>query len=101
GPGALTLLFHIFVVVVGVLILSGAVNTSMFGANGVLNRVAEDHILRPWFRKPHKKFGTSFRLINLITVLQLGTILWSRGDVILLSDAYAFGVVWSFFLKAL
>src|SRR6185503_16609365 len=100
GPGILTLLFHVFVVVVGVLILSGAVNTSMIGANGVLNRVAEDHILTPWFRRPHKKFGTSFRLINLITVLQVVTIVWSRGDVKLLGEAYAFGVVWSFFLKA-
>src|SRR5207244_1060319 len=80
---------------------SGAVNTSIIGANGVLNRVAEDHILTPWFRKPHKKFGTSYRLINLITLLQVVTTVWSRGDVILLSEAYAFGVVWSFFLKAL
>ena len=101
GPQLLRLAFHIFVVVVGVLILSGAVNTSMIGANGVLNRVAEDHVLTPWFRKPHRKFGTSYRLINLIALLQLATILWSRGDVILLGEAYAFGVVWSFFLKAL
>jgi amino acid transporter len=101
GPQLLTLAFHVFVVVVGVLLLSGAVNTSMIGANGVLNRVAEDHILTPWFRKPHTKFGTSYRLINLIAVLQVGTIVWSRGDVILLAEAYAFGVVWSFFLKSL
>jgi len=101
GPHLLQLGFHIFVVVVGVLILSGAVNTSMIGANGILNRVAEDHVLTPWFRKPHKRFGTSHRLINLITSLQLATILASRGDVILLGEAYAFGVVWSFFLKAL
>jgi amino acid transporter len=101
GPQLLRLAFHIFVVVVGVLILSGAVQHSMIGANGVLNRVAEDHVLTPWFRKPHRKYGTSYRLINMITLLQLGTILWSRGDVILLGEAYAFGVVWSFFLKAL
>jgi amino acid transporter len=101
GPPLLTLGFHIFVAVVGVLLLSGAVNTSMIGANGVLNRVAEDHILTPWFKRPHKRFGTSYRLINLITVLQVGTIVWSRGNVILLAEAYAFGVVWSFFLKAL
>ncbi len=101
GPELLTFGFHIFVVVVGVLLLSGAVNTSMIGANGVLNRVAEDHVLTPWFRKPHRKFGTSYRLIYLITALQLATIIWSRGDVILLGEAYAFGVVWSFFLKAL
>lgn len=101
GPHLLRLAFHVFVVVVGVLILSGAVNTSMIGANGVLNRVAEDHVLTPWFKKPHRKYGTSYRLINMIAILQVATIVWSRGDVILLGEAYAFGVVWSFFLKAL
>jgi ABC-type multidrug transport system fused ATPase/permease subunit len=42
GPEMLKLGFHIFVVIVGALILSGAVNTSLIGVNGVLNRVAED-----------------------------------------------------------
>jgi amino acid transporter len=101
GPQLLRLGFHIFVVIVGVLILSGAVNTSMIGANGDLNRVAEDGVLVPWFRKPHRKFGTSYRLINAIAGLQLATVVASRGDVYLLSEAYAFGVVWSFFMKAL
>lgn len=101
GPQLLRLAFHIFVVIVGVLILSGAVNTSMIGANGVLNRVAEDGVLVPWFRKPHKRFGTSYRLINVITVFQLATVIGSRGDVVVLGEAYAFGVVWSFFMKAL
>jgi amino acid transporter len=101
GPELLRLGFHIFVVVVGMLILSGAVNTSMIGANGVLNRMAEDGVLVPWFRRPHKKFGTTFRLINMVALLQAGTILASRGDVLLLGEAYAFGVVWSFFMKAI
>ena len=57
--------------IVGVLILSGAVNTSMIGANGVLNRVAEDGVLLDWFRKPHKRFGTTYRIINLIALLQI------------------------------
>ena len=101
GPELLRLVFHAFVVVVGVLILSGAVNTSMIGANGVLNRVAEDGVLLDWFRKPHRRFGTTFRIINTITLLQLATIIASKGDVYLLGEAYAFGVVWSFFLKSL
>src|SRR6266404_5730921 len=54
GPQLLRLAFHVFVVVVGVLILSGAINTSIIGANGVLNRLAEDGVLVQWFRKPHK-----------------------------------------------
>ncbi len=101
GPYALKLAFHIFMVMVGVLILSGAVNTSIIGANGVLNRVAEDGVLLDWFRKPHKRFGTTFRVINMITIAQVLTIIGSRGDVLLLGEAYAFGVVWSFFLKGL
>jgi amino acid transporter len=99
GPYLLRLGFHVFVVIVGAMILSGAVNTSMIGANGVLNRVAEDGVLLDWFRKPHRRFGTTHRIINVITVLQLFTILISRGDVYLLGEAYAFGVVWSFCLK--
>ena len=42
-----------FVVVVGFLILAGAVNTAIIGSNGVLNRVAEDGVLPDWFLKPH------------------------------------------------
>lgn len=101
GPNALKLAFHIFVVVVGTLILSGAVNTSIIGANGVLNRVAEDGVLTDWFRKPHPRFGTTSHIINSIALLQILTILFSGGDVYLLGEAYAFGVVWSFFLKGL
>lgn len=101
GPYLLRLGFHIFVVIVGGLILAGAVNTSMVGANGVLNRVAEDGILLPWFRKPQKKFGTTYRIINLIAILQIVTIIGSRGDMTILAEAYAFGVVWSFFFKSL
>jgi amino acid transporter len=101
GPYLLRLSFHIFVVIVGGLILSGAVNTSLIGANGILNRVAEDGVLLPFFRKPHPKFGTTYRIINLIALLQIITIIGSRGDMTVLAEAYAFGVVWSFFMKAL
>jgi len=101
GPYVLRIFFHAFVVIVGVLILSGAINTSMIGSNGILNRVAEDGILTDWFRKPHTKFGTTSRLINCVAILQIGTILASMGDVETLGEAYAFGVVWSFFLKSL
>ena len=101
GPLWARLAFHAFVVVVGAVILAGAVNTAILGSNGVLNRVAEDGVLPDALRKPHRRFGTSSRLINLIVGLQLLTILISRGDVYLLGEAYAFGVVWSFAMKSL
>ncbi len=101
GPMPARLLFHVFVVVVGTVVLSGAVNTAIVGSNGVMNRVAEDGVLPDWFRHPHRRFGTTNRFINLIVGLQLLTIVLSRGDVEMLGEAYAFGVVWSFAMKAL
>jgi len=96
GPYSLRLVFQAFVVLVGVLMLSGAVNTAIVGSNGVLNRVAEDGILPDWFRQPHRRFGTSSRIVNLVVGLQIATILLSRGNIFLLGEAYAFGVMWSF-----
>ena len=90
-----------FVVVVGFLILSGAVNTAIICSNGVLNRVAEDGILPQWFLKPHPKYGTSFRLLYMTVGFMVVITLCSGGDVILLGEAYAFGVIWSFVFNAM
>src|SRR5437867_1102064 len=101
GPLPLRLFFRAFVVVVGVLMLAGAVNTAIVGSNGVLNRVSEDGILPHWFRHPHRRFGTSHRILNLVVGLQLLTIFLSRGNIFVLGEAYAFGVMWSFAMKGL
>jgi len=101
GPTPIKLIFHAFVVVVGTVMLAGAVNTAIVGSNGVLNRVAEDGVLPDWFRHPHRRFGTTHRFINLIVGLQIFTIFLSAGNVEMLGEAYAFGVVWSFAMKAL
>ena len=59
GPQWARLCLNVLVVLVGSLILSGAVNTAIVGSNGVLNRVSEDGVLPDWFLKPHPRFGTS------------------------------------------
>src|SRR5215831_4381902 len=101
GPLIARLIFHGFVVVVGTLILAGAVNTAIVGSNGVLNRVSEDGVLSAWFRQPHKRFGTSYRIINIVVLLQILTIIISRGEVTFLANLYAFGVIWSFAMNGL
>ncbi len=101
GPLSVRLVLRAFVVVVGFLILAGAVNTAIVGSNGVLNRVAEDGVLADWFRLPHRRYGTTNRIINMIVGLQIVTIVASGGNVYILGEAYAFGVVWSFVFKAL
>ena len=101
GPEYLRLLFQGFVVIVGFLMLSGAVNTAIIGSNGVLNRVSEDGVLTEWFRAPQARYGTTHRIINLIAILQIITIVLSRGDTFMLGEAYAFGVIWSFAFNAI
>jgi len=101
GPLGLRLAFQAFVVLVGFLILASAVNTAIVGSNAVLSRVSEDGVLPEWFRQPHRKYGTTFRFLNLIVGLQLLTVLLSRGRIYILGEAYAFGVIWSFALKSL
>src|SRR6202166_3699491 len=101
GPFFARLIFHGFVVVVGTLILAGAVKTAIVGSNGVLNRVSEDGVLSAWFRQPHPRFGTSYRIINIVVALQVLTIIISRGNVTFLANLYAFGVIWSFAMNGL
>jgi hypothetical protein len=63
--------------------------------------VSEDGVLSDWFREPHRRFGTSYRIINMVVGLQIFMILLSRGDVTFLANLYAFGVIWSFVLNGI
>ncbi|MBQ4493528.1 MAG: APC family permease [Elusimicrobiaceae bacterium] len=99
GPNFLKLIMQGAVVLAGVAMLAGAVNTSIIGANGIMNRVAETGILTDWFRKIHKKHGTTYHIINMICLMQVGVILLSGGKLYLIGQAYAFGVLWSFVLE--
>jgi amino acid transporter len=101
GPPTARLALNAIVVLAGFLILSGAVNTSIIGSNGVLNRVAEDGVLPETLQKPHPRYGTTYRVLYLIVGLQLFTIIVTQGNVLLLGEAYAFGVIWSFLFNAL
>jgi amino acid transporter len=101
GPAWLRIGLNAVVVAAGFLILSGAVNTSIIGSNGVLNRVAEDGVLPDRLQRPHPKYGTTYRILYLIVGLQVFTIVASGGNMVLLGEAYAFGVIWSFLFNAL
>lgn len=96
GPHVVKLVLQGFLVVVGALLLTGAINTALVGANGALNRLAEDGVFSAWFRKPHPKYGTTNRFLTALMAMQIVIVLLCRGDVYLLGEAYAFGVVWCF-----
>jgi amino acid transporter len=96
GPTMVKLVLQGLVVLVGGLLLTGAINTALVGANGALNRLGEDGIITPWFRQPHPKYGTTHRFLTSLMVIQVTVTVLCFGDVFLLGEAYAFGVVWCF-----
>jgi len=100
-PYSLKIIMKILVVISAFLMLVGAVNTSIVGANGILNRVAEDGILPDEIRKLHPKYGTTYIIITITTVLQSIIVILSGGNVFLLGEAYAFGVLWCLTLDLL
>jgi len=69
------------------------VNTTIIVPRRRAESSGRDGVLADWFRVPHREFGTSSRLINMLVIMQLVTIVVSRGDVYMLGEAYAFGVV--------
>jgi len=89
------------VVLVGVLILAGAQNTSIVGANGVLNRVAEDGVLTSLVPEAAQPLWDELRIINLIVGLQLLTIVLSLETCMCWPRSTLFGVIWSFAMKSI
>lgn len=83
------------VVISALLMLVGAVNTAIVGANGILNRVAEDGVLPDSIRKIHHKYGTTYIIISAVAILQIIIVILSGGNVFVLGEAYAFGVLMS------
>ena len=102
GPVSLLLLLNAFVVFVGFLIL---VRRGQHLDHRLQRRAQPRGRRRRAARLVSEAASAAtarhYRLLWLITGLQLFTIVVSRGDVILLGEAYAFGVVWSFVFKTL
>ena len=69
------------------LVLSGAVLTSFVGVNGLLERMALDRVLPPFFLKKNKK-GSSYRIILLFFILSVSVLLITNGNVKLLAGVY-------------
>jgi amino acid transporter len=69
------------------LVLSGAVLTSFVGVTGLLERMALDRIMPPFFLKKNKR-GSSFRIIIMFFLLCVSVLLITNGNVKLLAGVY-------------
>jgi amino acid transporter len=69
------------------LVLSGAVLTSFVGVTGLLERMALDRIVPPFFLKRNKR-GSSYRIIIMFLLLCVSILLITEGNVKLLAGVY-------------
>jgi len=70
-----------------VLVLSGAVLTSFIGVSGLLERMALDRILPPYFLKKNKR-GASSRIIIAFLLLNISVLFITHGRVTILAGVY-------------
>jgi amino acid transporter len=70
-----------------VLVLSGAVLTSFIGVSGLLERMALDRILPPYFLKKNKR-GASYRIIIAFLLLNISVLFITQGRVTILAGVY-------------
>jgi len=92
--------FHGFVVVIGTLILAGAVNTPLWAPTECSTRVSEDGVLSDWFRQPHPRYGTSYRIVN-ISRFSANHNHYHQPRHVLPGEPLCFGVIWSFAMNGL
>lgn len=75
------------IIVDAVIVLSGAVLTSFVGVTGLLERMALDRILPPFFLKKNKR-NSSYRIIILFLLISISVLLITRGRVEVLAGVY-------------
>jgi magnesium transporter len=101
GPGWLRAIALLAVVGAAIVFMMAAIRSAAAATHGVLSRLVDEGIFHSALRTPHPRFGTPSRLIDITTVVQIGIVLASDGEVGWLARAYAVGIVWSAVLKAL
>jgi magnesium transporter len=100
APGWLRLVVLAAVTVAAAAFLWATVRAASAGALGVVGRLADEGVLGHEWRVPHHRFGTPWRIIDAIGVVQVAIVLVSGGQVQWLARAYAVGLACGAVLQA-
>ncbi len=78
-----------------------AANTAMIGGYHVFLALARDRFFPRLFAKRSQRFSTPHWAILITTIMPLGTILMTRGNLNILGDMYSFGLLGAFTFTSL
>ena len=91
---------EIITTIAGLLILCGAVNTAIVGGVGTINKMAADRTL-PMFLMKRNRHNITTRSILLFGSICILAIIFSKGNMAYLAEAYAFGVILAMVVEVL
>ena len=101
GPSWLRVLLAAAVAAGAVVFLAATVRATSSATHGILARLVDESVLPDRWRRLHPRFGTTYRIVDVTAVAQLGIVLISGGEIVWLARAYAVGVAVSAELKLL
>lgn len=88
------------VVVTAASLLLFAANTAIIGAYHVFVALSERRYFPNRMRRRHKRFKTPYLAIRLATLVPIGVIWATQGELGLLGDMYAFGLLGAFIIES-
>lgn len=91
---------QIYVVAAASALLLFAANTAMIGGYHVFLALAHDRFFPRFFAKRSQRFSTPHWAILITTAVPIGTILLVKGNLTILGDMYAFGLLGAFTFTA-
>ena len=89
------------VVVTATTLLIFAANTAIIGSYHVFLALADEHFMPDLVTWRNRRFGTPHLAISIATVLPIGVILFTNGELEALGELYAFGLLGAFVLSSL
>jgi amino acid transporter/nucleotide-binding universal stress UspA family protein len=96
GPSAL----KIAIVLTAATLLMGAANTAIIGCYHVFLALVRLGFLPAWLAERSRRFSTPHRAIFISVAVPVAVIICSRGDMDLLGELYAFGLLGAFSLTS-
>ena len=99
GPLWLRLTLLSLVAAAGAVFLAATLRSATLGAYGVLARLVDESFLDDRWLALHQRFGTPWRSIDAVAVVQIAIVLLSAGDTSWIARAYAIAVVITTVLK--
>jgi len=101
GPSWIRIVMAVAIAAGAGLIMAAAVRSALVGAQVAMTRLVDDGLLPPALRAPHPRFGTPWRMLDLVVAVQLAIVALSGAHIGWLTRAFGIGIAVSAVLKTL